>query len=63
MKSRMICFNINGHQNNSHHFIDGGGVDEVLDGFKIDELFHVEREYEGMKNKGCHFVVIATKRN
>jgi SAM-dependent methyltransferase len=45
-----------------HHLVDRGDVIEMLSGYRITELSYVEHEYDGMRAKGCHFVVTAIRR-
>jgi len=44
-----------------HHFVDRQEIVELLSGYRIMELSHVEHEYDELKCKGCHFVVTALK--
>lgn len=44
-----------------HHHVDRTGVLEMLSGYRITDLSHVEHEYDGLKSKGCHFVVTAVR--
>jgi len=44
-----------------HHFVDRNEVLEMLSGYSIVELNHVEHEYDELKSKSCHFTATATK--
>ena len=44
-----------------HHLIHRDDIPELLSGYRIEDLKYVEHEYDAMKGKGCHFVVMATK--
>ena len=45
-----------------HHLIDRDDLLEMLSDYRIAELSYVEHEYDGMKSRGCHFVVTAVKK-
>jgi len=42
-----------------HHFVDRNELFEMLSGYRILELNHVEHEYDELKSKSCHFIAIA----
>jgi len=42
-----------------HHFVDRNELFEMLSGYRILELNHVEREYDELKSESCHFIAIA----
>ena len=42
-----------------HHYADRNEVIELLSGYRIVELSHMEQEYDELRSKGCHFVVTA----
>jgi len=44
-----------------HHLVDRDDILEMLSCYHITELSYVEREYDRMRCKGCHFVVTAMK--
>jgi SAM-dependent methyltransferase len=44
-----------------HHFVDRAEIFNLLTGYQIIELSHVEHEYDDLRFKGCHFVVTAKK--
>jgi SAM-dependent methyltransferase len=45
-----------------HHLVDRDDIPEMLSRYRIVELSYVEDEYDGMRSKGCHFVVTAVKK-
>ncbi len=44
-----------------HHLVERDEIIQLLQGYRIEEMSHVEHEYDGLNRKGCHFVVIADK--
>ncbi|MBD3180686.1 methyltransferase domain-containing protein [Candidatus Poribacteria bacterium] len=45
-----------------HHLVDREETISMFSDFHILDLKYVEHEYDGMRHKGCHFVVTAVKR-
>jgi SAM-dependent methyltransferase len=45
-----------------HHLVDQDEILKLLSGYHIEDLKYVEHEYDGMRGRGCHFVVTATKK-
>lgn len=44
-----------------HHFVDRTGVLEMLSGYRMIELSHVEHECDELKSKSCRFMATAMK--
>ncbi|MDQ1327850.1 MAG: hypothetical protein QG641_1133 [Candidatus Poribacteria bacterium] len=45
-----------------HHFVDRDEIFQLLSGYNVVELSHVEHEYDNLNFKGCHYVVTAMKK-
>jgi len=45
-----------------HHFIGRNEISQLLSGYHIDEISHIEHEYNLLNDKGCHLVVTALKK-
>lgn len=45
-----------------HHFVHRDEIFSLLTGYRINEISHVEHEYDDLRFKGCHFVVTAVKK-
>ena len=45
-----------------HHFVDREEIFQLLSGYNVVELSHIEHEYDNLNFKGCHYVVTAMKK-
>lgn len=45
-----------------HHLVDREEILALLSDYNIENLSYVEHEYNGMRGRGCHFIVMATKK-